>query len=115
MNRYNSALGISAIVFAVAALAMVGWTGVGAQMGDRGGPGLARPSTARPLNPSGYTSNLQAAASGQPQGISVTGEARTTAEPDQALLEIGVTSMEPTVGTGPAESRGRPGCHHVIS
>ena len=66
-------------------------------MGDQRGPSLTRSSIARPLGPYGSISNLQTGPLGQPQGISVVGEAKTTATPDLALLYIGVASVESTV------------------
>jgi len=98
MNRYNSVLVVSALMFAAAAFALVGW-----RWGDASPAGQAslvspRSSIVGAAGSSGSIANPQDVPVGQPRGISVTGEAKSTVAPDLALLNIGVESAEATVG-----------------
>ena len=97
MNRYNSVLAVSALMFAAAAFALVGW-----RWGDTAPAGqdsrvLPRSSIVGAAG-SGSMAYPQEALIGQTRGISVTGEAKSTVTPDLALLNIGVESAETTVG-----------------
>jgi len=98
MNRYNGALVISALTFAVATFALVGWRWDSSSPGDQDGRVLARSVVANTPGSTGSMVNPQEVLIGQPRGISVTGEAKTTVVPDLALLNIGVESAEATVG-----------------
>ena len=59
--------------------------------------------SASPPGASGAAASIQASDASAPQGISVSGEGRTSAAPDTALLNIGVSAKEMTVAEASSE------------